>query len=135
MLEVLLMEIVLISLLSFSILLLIISFFQKDPVQVLRDEMDQISIQQMQEMYQIKKKIKILEEELLVQDEEMSPAVSHSVIRNNPKREIHEIIKNQVWSLAQQGLSIDQISLQSSLSYEDVRSILLEYGSKGVQYE
>lgn len=130
------MEILFISLLSFSVLLFIISFFQKDPVQDLRNEIDQFSIQQMQEVYQIKKKIKILEEELLLDEEEdMSPVVSHSVSQNRPRREIHEILKNQVWSLAQQGLSIDQISLQSSLSYEDVRSILLEYGAKGGQYE
>lgn len=130
------MEILFISLLSFSVFLFIISFFQKDPVQDLRNEIDQFSIQQMQEVYQIKKKIKILEEELLLNEEEdMSSVVSHSVSQNSPRREIHEILKNQVWSLAQQGLSIDQISLQSSLSYEDVRSILFEYGAKGGQYE
>ena len=67
------LEIVLISLFLFSLLLFILSFFIKDPNKELRKEFDQFSMQQFQEVYQIKKKLKILEEELLVNDIDLSP--------------------------------------------------------------
>ncbi len=84
----------------------------------------------------IKKKLKVLEEELLVTDESFQPAVS---VRQQPyendKKVVHEIIKNQVWSLVQQGLSVDQIARQSSLTPSEVESILAEMIQRGHKYE
>lgn len=62
------MEYVIIGLLSFAILLLIISFLGKDRVKVLEEQVDQLSLTVMQETYVLKKKIKVLEEELLTSD-------------------------------------------------------------------
>lgn len=42
-----------------------------DPYKKIREEIDELSMQQIKELYQIKKKIKILEEELLISDEEI----------------------------------------------------------------
>ena len=42
-------------LIGVSLLLLILSFFLRDPIKDLREEIDQLSIQQVQEMYKIKK--------------------------------------------------------------------------------
>lgn len=130
------MNILLLGLLAFSILLLIVALLAKDPIKSLREEVDQLSMQQLQELYQIKKKLKVLEEELLVSESDMTPL---SGPRNPPilaeKKQIHEIIKNQVISLAGQGLSIEQIAMQSSLSLEDVQSIIHEYMIRGNKYE
>lgn len=120
------MEIIIPALLVLSLLLLIISFFLKDPYKELRNEFDQYSMQHIQELYQVKRKIKILEEELLMGDQDFPPPPSFSP-KSSSKKEIHAIIKNQVWTLAQQGVSIEQISMQSSLSPEDVKEIVLEF--------
>jgi hypothetical protein len=122
------MEYVLLSLLVLSVLLLILSFFVKDPIKELKNEVDQLSLNQIQELYQMKRKIKILEEELLVSDSDFAPTTSQ-------KREVHAILKNQVWSLSQQGLSMEQIAKQSSLPIEEVELILNEYSMRGEIYE
>ncbi|MCS0670798.1 hypothetical protein NX023_06010 [Cytobacillus firmus] len=124
------------ALLILSIGLLILSVFLKDPYKELREEMDQMSMQQIQEMYQIKKKLKVLEEELLVGEEpfiQQVPAESsaHSLV----KREVHEIIKNQVMLLTRQGLSVEQIARQSSLSPDEVKTIQTEMKFRGHGYE
>ncbi|MCM3704520.1 MULTISPECIES: hypothetical protein [Cytobacillus] len=123
------MESILLSLLILSIGLFILSVFLRDPYKELRDEMDQMSMQQIQEMYQIKKKLKVLEEELLVGEE---PFTQHIPAE---KREIHEIIKNQVMLLTRQGLTIEQIAIQSSLSPDEVRTIQTEMKFRGHSYE
>nr|WP_309543415.1 hypothetical protein [Cytobacillus firmus] len=130
------MESIMLALLILSIGLLILSVFLKDPYKELREEMDQMSMQQIQEMYQIKKKLKVLEEELLVGEEpfiQQVPAESsaHSLV----KREVHEIIKNQVMLLTRQGLSVEQIARQSSLSPDEVKTIQTEMKFRGHGYE
>ncbi len=126
------MEYIIIALLSFSVVLLILSFFLKDPYKELKDDFDQFAMQQIQEIYQIKRKLKILDEELLVEDSHFHSHISVET-RDIHKDEVHAIIKNQVWSLAQQGLSIEQIARQSSLSEEHVKMIIKEY--QGESYE
>lgn len=108
-------------------LLFVISFFLKDPYKELREEIDQLTIQQIQDLYQIKKKLKVLEEELLVNDTSMEKQSSF----HSGKKQIHEIIKNQVWSLAQQGMDINQIAKQSSLTNREVQEIINEFTDKG----
>lgn len=124
---------ILISLFVFSILLLLVSFFLKDPYKEIREELDQLSMQQLQEVYQIKKKLKVLEEELLVSDIELSPPLSQ--MGSSDKKIVHDIIKNQVWSLAQQGTPIEQIAKLSSLSFQDVQGILMEFSFRGEKHE
>lgn len=124
------MDSVMIGLVVFAALLFFISFFLKDPYKDIKDELDQFSMQQIQELFQIKRKIKILEEELLIDDSDFKPMKAFSP----NKKEIHAIIKNQVWSLSQQGVSIEQIAKQSSLSIDDVQNIIAEFSS-GESYE
>lgn len=126
------MEYTIIGLVAFAAILLVISIFLKDPYKELKNELDQFSMQQIQEVYQIKRKLKILEEELLIEEEGFSsPTFEASPTQKKP---IHAIIKNQVWSLAQQGLTIDQISKQSSLTVREVQEIIGEF-STGERYE
>jgi hypothetical protein len=112
-------------LLGLSLILFFLSLFQKDPYNDLKEEVDQLTILHVQETYQMKQRLRILEEELLVSEDHFT-AVSQNT------GDIHEIIKNQVLSLAQQGKSIEQIASQSSLSKEDVFSILKEYEELGM---
>lgn len=114
------MSTVIILLFGFSLLLFLLSIFRKDPYKELKDEVDQLTMQQVQEIYQLKQRLKILEEELLVSDDHFTRVPKDT-------REIHEIIKSQVLALAQQGKSIEQIASQSSLTKEDVYSILQEF--------
>ncbi|MBT2643784.1 hypothetical protein J7I80_16195 [Bacillus sp. ISL-41] len=118
---------IIISLFVLAALLFALSFFLKDPYKELREEIDQLTIQQIQDLYQIKKKLKVLEEELLVNDSTLEKQSSFST----GKKQIHDIIKNQVWSLAQQGMDINQIAKQSSLTNQEVQEIINEFVDKG----
>lgn len=97
-----------------------------DPYKKIREEIDELSMQQIKELYQIKKKIKILEEELLISDEEIKKTFSRPKSPKD-KKQIHAIIRNQVHLLAQQGLSVEQIAKQSSLTTDDVNRILHDF--------
>lgn len=121
------MSYITISLVAIAALIFLLSFFLKDPYKDLREEIDQLTIQQIQDLYQIKKKLKVLEEELLVSDSALDKQTSF----NRGKSQIHDIIKNQVWSLAQQGMDISQIAKQSSLSTQEVQEIINEFVNKG----
>lgn len=67
----------------------------------------------LQEHYKLKKRISVLEEELML-DGDMT-------LHKSP---INEIIKNQVISLYKQGVKVDQITKQSTLSKQEVLSII-----------
>lgn len=127
------MEYVMIGLLVLSVVLYIISGFLKDPFKNLKEEIEQVSMQQIQDMYVVKKKIKVLEEELLAGNAsfQSSPRSSSA----SEKKEVHEIIKNQVWSLYQQGLTYEQIAKQASLTTNEVESILTKMWKEGVNNE
>ena len=69
----------------------------------------------LQEHYKLKKRISVLEEELMMDGE--------ITFQKNP---VNEIIRNQVLSLYKQGVNVDQITKQSTLSRGEVLSILKE---------
>lgn len=121
---------IMLGLLAISVLTILLSFFLKDPYKTLREEIDQLSLQQAQDIYQLKKKITILEEELLMDDFHQPVSYKDSSVSQTV---VHDIIKSQVFALAQQGKTIDQIAQQSSLSPESVLRILNE--NRGSQYE
>jgi hypothetical protein len=122
------MEIVIIALISLAIILLIISFFKKDKVAKLEEELEQITLTHMQDIYQLKKKVSILEEEFLIQDQPrryFSPS-SHPVMQSTRPVAINEILKNQVLALHRQGRTLEQIENQSTLSKEQIMDIINE---------
>ncbi|MBB6444926.1 hypothetical protein [Bacillus benzoevorans] len=124
------MEKILIILIIIAIGLWIISFFLKDPYKQLREDMDQLFMQQLEEIYHIKKKLKVLEEELLINDIDFTLPLSQVRPLTAEKSSVHEIIKNQVWSLAQQGIPLNQIAEQASLSVHETEAILAEFNEK-----
>ena len=120
------------SLLGISVLLFIFSFFAKDPYKLLQDTIDQLSLQTYQELHKVKKKLKLLEEELLLDAIDFSPNHSTTTsVKANTGNPIHAIIKNQVWSLAAQGIPVEQIANQSSLSIYEVQNIIMEAKQEG----
>lgn len=129
------MEWIILSLFSLAILLLILSFFKKDKVAKLEEEIEQVTLTHMQDMYQLKKKISILEEELLIQDmpkQVYRPSSQTKASKPIQPVPINEIIKSQVISLYHQGLSLEQIEKQSTLSQEQIMSVLEEQQIAGL---
>ncbi|MGG1573630.1 hypothetical protein [Fictibacillus sp. NRS-1165] len=61
------MEIIIFSLLALGIILLVVSF-RKDKSNNLEVQLENFSIQLMKEMYQVKKKLKVLEDEMMINE-------------------------------------------------------------------
>ncbi|WP_025784755.1 hypothetical protein [Sporosarcina sp. D27] len=90
------------------------------------DEIENISISLHQETSHLKKRLKALEEELMV---EPAP-LTHSSRSTEMPKPVHTIIVSQIIALHGQGYSIEDISKRSSLPSEQVLSVLR---SKGVR--
>ncbi|MGX1901047.1 DUF6115 domain-containing protein [Thermolongibacillus altinsuensis] len=100
------------TLIGFSIILLFVSFFRKDRVKEIEEQLDQLTLSTMQEIYQIKKRLKALEEELLMSEEDwIKPTHTYS------KQE-------KIFLLYKQGLSNEQIARQIGLPIEEVNMII-----------
>jgi hypothetical protein len=112
------LETILIGLLGFSILLFFVSFFQKDRYAAIEKEVEDLSMTVLQENYQMKKRLKVLEEELLMDGEAFQ---GHKPSSRKP---IHEVVKNQVIALHQQGTPLEQIAKQSALTKSEVAHII-----------
>ncbi|MDM5285374.1 hypothetical protein ABEI56_16235 [Peribacillus castrilensis] len=125
------METLIVLLFSLAIVLLIISFFGKDKVAKLEEDLEQMTLTYMQDIYQIKKKVKILEEEFVIQDDPVPSVKDQSIVTPNDIEPIHEILKSQVLSLYSQGLTLDQIARQSSLTKEQTISVIEQQRLRG----
>lgn len=111
------MNIVIIVLLTASLLLFIASFFQQDQAKLLAKEVEQLSLKMLQEHYLMKRRLKVLEEELLLSGTSIPPIQEAEDPPN-------EILKNHVLALHNQGLKVEQISKQSSLSVSMIKQII-----------
>lgn len=107
-----------------GIIFIIISFFigQKNVIDA--DEVEKISISLHQETHGLKKRIKLLEEELMMSMEPLPTSQEKSTNTG----QIHEIIINQILSLNSQDFSVEDIAKRSSLSNEDVLRVLQSRG-------
>ncbi|MDG5470809.1 hypothetical protein P6709_03545 [Jeotgalibacillus sp. ET6] len=106
------------------ILLLVLSFFMKDRSKSNEQELEDLSMNLYQEISQLKKRIKVLEEELMVDTKFVPSKKAPSSPKTVQKKPINEIIVNQVLSLHKQGVSTDQIVTLSSLPKEEVQTII-----------
>ncbi|MGE6718932.1 hypothetical protein ACQKGD_16345 [Peribacillus frigoritolerans] len=125
------METLIVLLFSLAIVLLIISFFGKDKVAKLEEDLEQMTLTYMQDIYQLKKKMKVLEEEFVIQDAPVPSVKDQSTVTSNDIEPIHEILKSQVLSLYSQGLTLDQIARQSSLTKEQTISVIEQQRLRG----
>ena len=115
------MTTIIISLLSLSILLFVVSFFQRDRYKTIEKDVEELSMNFLQENYTLKKRLKVLEEELLMDE---GPLFQHAAPPKRPKKKVHEIVKNQVLALHSQGMNMEQIAKQSALPLSDVEEII-----------
>lgn len=111
-----------IILLCIGILFIILSFFIGKSTQKKEEDIENISISLHHETNQLKKRLKAVEEELMIG---VGP-VTHGQKRKT--KPVHEIIVNQILSLQAQGYSIPEIAKRSSLSEEEVVNVLKARG-------
>ncbi|MGP4080870.1 hypothetical protein ACTWQL_13235 [Pseudalkalibacillus sp. R45] len=62
------MEFTILALLVTGIVLIILSFFKQNKTQQIETQLENVSIQLMKELYQVNKKVKVLEEEMMITD-------------------------------------------------------------------
>lgn len=114
-----------IILLIIGLICIIASFFLGNSSSKYADELEKVSISLHQETNGLKKRLKAVEEELMIG---VGPLSSGGKTKTQAKP-VHEIIVNQILSLHSQGFSISDIAVRSSLSNDDVITVLQ---SKGV---
>ncbi|SER21264.1 hypothetical protein [Piscibacillus halophilus] len=116
------MDIAILTLIIISIVLFILSFFMNNRFDELEKQIEDISIASMQNEYQLKNKIKVLEEELLVDPYDMTTP------RSNVSQSVTEYkeptIVQKVKNLYDEGYSLHEISNESGLREEDIRIIV-----------
>ncbi|KMK75991.1 hypothetical protein [Alkalihalobacillus pseudalcaliphilus] len=106
------MEWVFSSLLVLAILLMILSFYQKDQTEQLHKELDELIITSKKELYLLNKRIQHLETE-----KEQS--------QDKPKRgSVRDRLIEDVLTLQEQGLTVEEIAVQMKLTENEVISIL-----------
>ncbi|MGN7299262.1 hypothetical protein [Ferdinandcohnia sp. SAFN-114] len=118
------MEYAIIILLAIAILLLVVSFYGKDRVKMVQEELDQLSLSMVQETYLLKKKIKVLEEELLTNDIDYETGPSQTSVMS--------LSNSTILSLYDKGLSYEEIGTKTNLPVEEVRLILEQAKKMGL---
>ncbi|MFX3674383.1 MAG: hypothetical protein ACE3JQ_08050 [Paenisporosarcina sp.] len=101
-----------------GVILIIMSFFIKSPVKRIEKELEGLSLDYYQDANQFKRRMKIIEEELMI-----DPNLINKTNKTYSKP-IHEILVNQVLALHQQGYSVDEISKRSALTIDQVKSVI-----------
>ncbi|ADU29915.1 hypothetical protein [Evansella cellulosilytica] len=107
------MEITIIILFVLSTLLFILSITQKDRSKEVEKQLENLSIQLMQEMYQIKKKVKVLEEETMLPSLE-----SNSANSNRP------LTRDDVLTMYEDGYSVEDIAMITNKEEAVVEELL-----------
>ena len=122
-----------IILLIIGLISIVASFFFGNFSNKYADELEKVSISLHEETNGLKKRIRIVEEELMIGAPPMSSGRKSKMnAKMNAKtkaKPIHDIIINQILSLHSQGYSTNEIAKRSSLSKEEVIMVL---ESKGV---
>ncbi|MGM7721120.1 hypothetical protein [uncultured Metabacillus sp.] len=111
------MTVMIIILFIISIALIGISFFQRDNVKELEQELDHLQMSSMQEIYKLKKKMRVLEEELLQND---------TPLKEDPKSasEDNQLNTSRILAKYRQGMSIEAIALSEGTSVKEIRTIV-----------
>jgi len=118
------MEYAIIILLAIAILLLVVSFYGKDRVKMVQEEIDQLSLSMVQETYLLKKKIKVLEEELLTNDIDYESGPSQTSVMS--------LSNSTILSLYDKGLSYEEIGKKTNVAVEEVQLILEQAKKMGL---
>ncbi|MFZ3580464.1 hypothetical protein [Virgibacillus sp. DJP39] len=105
------------TILIISVTLFILSFLMNDKFKDIEDQLEQYSMSTMQDTYQMKKKIKILEEELLTND------LSNDFQLENQQGHAPESDR-KIIQLHEKGYTVQEITELTKLSTYDVQLIL-----------
>lgn len=108
-----------VSVVVIALILLVVSSFMDDRIEQLEEQFEQFSISTMQDTYQMKKKIKILEEELLT--ENIIQTENNNI---PPALQDKPLLLQKVYHLHQHGYSHEDIAQQTNLERHDVQTIL-----------
>ncbi|KZZ86323.1 MULTISPECIES: hypothetical protein [Bacillaceae] len=108
------MEIVIVVLLVAAIALLVYSFTKKDKVQEIEKDLDQLQLSAMQEIYKLKKKIKVLEEEILQDD----------IQSLSQEEQLDYHIEKKVVAKYKHGMTVDAIAKSENISVKQVQAII-----------
>lgn len=100
-----------------SIVLIGLSFLQRDNVKELEQELDHLQLSAMQEIYKLKKKMKIVEEELLQSDTPLK-AEAQNVSENESTN------TSRILAKYHQGMSLEAIALSEGSSPEEISAIV-----------
>lgn len=109
---------IIVSIIVIALILLVGSFFMTDKYKDLEDQLEQFSIATMQDTYQMKKKIKVLEEELLTDN------ISADRFRLNNLDNEQPAVIEKVFNLYEQGYPISDIAQLTNLNKFDIQTIL-----------
>lgn len=111
------MTIVIIILFIVSIVLIGISYLQRDNVKELEQELDHLQLSAMQEIYKLKKKMRIVEEELLHHDTSFKEQATIS-------NEDDKVNTSRILAKYRQGMSLEALALSEGMTVEEIRSIV-----------
>src|SRR5699024_1844089 len=100
-----------------SILLFILSFLQRDRAKDVEKQLENLSIQLMQEMFQLKKKVTLLEEENMISTNNGDTLY---------KGENRQLTKDDVLEMYEQGYSITDISVITHRHEDEIEQLLAE---------
>ncbi|MDA3131090.1 hypothetical protein ACFPTR_09925 [Aliibacillus thermotolerans] len=106
------MEWLIIALFTASFILFLLSFIIKDKAQERTETVEELSLKVMGEMYQLKKRVKLLEEELL--------SVSPSPLSTKE-------LEMEAYDFYQQNLSMEDIAQRMGLHTNEVEQLLKKY--------
>lgn len=113
-------DIMIIVLFSLSLLLFILAYFKKDRITELEKQIEEMSITQMQELYILKKKIRSLEEQATLDEQQTT------FIRQAKSYSKQQLLR-EVISLYTQGFQIEDIAQQTGLTHGEVELFLDSY--------
>ncbi|MGY4690291.1 hypothetical protein [Salibacterium sp. K-3] len=108
------MEWVILSSILFGVFLFGLSFLAGNKQKEWKDEAEQRSLQVMGDIYQVKQRLRILEEELLT-----APGHAPSARKNSKEELVHE-----AYQLYQQNKSIEEIAAVMELKTNEVEQLL-----------
>lgn len=102
------------------------SFFFSDKLQSIEEQLEQFSIATMQDTYQLKKKVKVLEEELLTNEPIARPRANkqESNYQITDDLENKPLLVQKIHHLHEQGFSLEDISRETNLNNHDIQTIL-----------
>ncbi len=116
-----------------GIIIFIASFFVGNQSKQLEKDVEELSLNFYQETHQLKRRLKAVEEELLIEPQMTFGKQKKNVnLKENAKvtiHGIHQILISQVMTLHKQGYNIDEISKRSSLTPEQIQAIISSGGN------